>query len=305
MNNLLQKIRLPTWDRVGLSVQGARTSTEVLQKSCLTWNVAQSAIQWLDMNGTLQVADTFKCNYRDDNGKLLGVVGRNYTVVQNADAFAFVDCMIAEGVQYERIGWLRGGAKVWLLAKMPERKILHDTYTPYLLISNGHDGKTSINVSVISVRMACWNTINVALRPVKQRWSFSHTINVKSRLSRAQETLILAQKYMTELTDRSEKLATIKLSASDVEHYIDRLFPDKETDIAKRNNEERIARFRNCYAVADLDNVRGTAYGFLMAVSDYTSHKPVLTQRQRESHFRRTVLEPAPMLELASSFFAA
>jgi phage/plasmid-like protein (TIGR03299 family) len=305
MNELLQNTRLPAWDQVGLSVTGARTSTEVLQKSCLAWNVAQASVQWLDMNGTLQVDDSFKCNYRDDNGRLLGVVGRDYTVVQNADAFAFVDYLISEGVRYEKVGCLHGGKKVWLLAKMPEHKILHDTYSPYLLISNGHDGKTSVNVAVTPVRMACWNTLNVALRQAKQRWSFRHTLNVMSQFSLAVKILTLAQTYMEELEARSEKLATIKLSASDVENYIDRLFPDKETDIAKRNNEERIARFRNCYAVADLDNVRGTAYGFLMAVSDYTSHKSVLTQRQRECHFRRTVLEPAPMLELASSFFAA
>jgi phage/plasmid-like protein (TIGR03299 family) len=302
---LLQETRLPAWDRVGLSVAGARTSTEVLRKSSLSWNVAQAPVQWFDMNNSLQVADTHRCNYRDDTGALLGIVGRDYTVVQNSDAFAFVDYLIDEGVEYEKVGWLRGGARVWMLAKMPEHKILHDAYSPYLLITNGHDGKTSVNVAVTPVRMACWNTLNVALRQSKQRWSFSHTRGVMSRLSLAQQTLSLAKSYMSELEARAEELVSIALSASDEEEYIRRLFPERETDIANKNNEERRLRFRSCYAVNDLDNVRGTAYGFLMAVSDFTSHKPVLTQRQRECHFVRTVVQPSDLLATASSFFAA
>lgn len=311
MNELLQTLtsnedtRLPAWHRVGLNVQGARTSADVLQKAFMTWNVAQAPVQWMDMNGTLHIDDTYKCNFRDDNCRLLGIVGRDYTIVQNSDAFAFVDHLIGEGVQYERVGSLRGGARIWLLAKLLEHNILHDVFSPYLLITNGHDGRTSINVAVTPVRMACWNTLNLALQQAQQRWSFSHTLNVKSRLSLAQQTLTLARTYMAQLEARSEKLATMALSISDEEAYIKRLFPEKKSETANRNNEERIARFRNCYAVPDLDNVRGTAYGFLMAVSDYTSHKTMETQKQRESHFLRTVVQPAGLLELASSFFAA
>ena len=109
----------------------------------------------MDIDGTLRINDSYMCNYRDDNGALLGIVGRGYTVVQNTDAFEFADHLIGEGVQYEYVGSNKGGKRVWLLAKMPERTILHDAYAPYLLFANGHDGNTAINVCMTPMRVAC------------------------------------------------------------------------------------------------------------------------------------------------------
>lgn len=297
-------VRQPAWHGLGTVVQDTATSASALLKAQLSWNVAQSPILWTDADGILRTDDSYMCNYREDTGALLGIVGRNYTVVQNADAFAFTDHLIGEGVQYEFVGSNRGGKRAWILAKMPERTILHDAYAPYLLFSNGHDGRTAINVSMTPVRVACWNTMNIALARARQRWSFSHTTNVISRLAQARETLALADIYMTTLEAHVEQLVSIKLKPSQEESFIRRLFPAKESAVAKRHNEERIARFRSCYAEVDLDNVRGTAYGFLAAVSDYTSHKYLHTAKQREKHFLQTVAQPSVMLTLAASFFA-
>ena len=44
------------------------------------------------------------------NGKVLGVVGNQYRILQNADALAAIDSLMASGeVRYETIGELYGG----------------------------------------------------------------------------------------------------------------------------------------------------------------------------------------------------
>jgi phage/plasmid-like protein (TIGR03299 family) len=298
-------VRQPAWHGLGINLRDVPTADAALKKATLSWNVAQAPVQWMEADGTLRIDGSYMCNYRDDTGTLLGIVGHGYTVVQNADAFEFADHLIGEGVQYEYVGSNRGGKRVWLLAKMPEQMILQDAYAPYLLFANGHDGKTAINVCMTPVRLACWNTMNLALRCAKQRWSFCHTTNVISRLTQARETLALASTYLTALKMRAEKLASIKVSRSREEAFIKQLFPAKESAVANRNNDERIARFRNCYAEPDLDNFRGTAYGLLAAVSDYTSHKSLHTDKQRERHFFQTVVQPAGLLSLSSSLLAA
>ena len=297
-------LRQPAWHGLGTALHDATTSAAALQTAKLSWNVAQSPVQWMEADGTLRIDGSYMCNYRDDTGSLLGVVGRGYTVVQNTDAFEFADHLIGEGLQYEYVGSHKGGKRVWLLAKMPERTILHDAYAPYLLFANGHDGKTAINVCMTPMRVACWNTMNLALTNAKQRWSFSHTTNVISRLAQARKTLALASTYLTALEAKVEKLAAIKLDRTQEATLIKRLFPEKVSAVAQRNNEARIARFQSCYAAADLDNVRGTAYGFLAAVSDYTSHKYLHTDKQRERHFMQTVAQPAEMLTFAASLLA-
>jgi phage/plasmid-like protein (TIGR03299 family) len=258
----------------------------------------------MDEAGTLCVDDSFKCNYREDNGVLLGVVSKDYTVVQNDEAFSFTDYLLGEGVQYETAGLLKGGRATWVLAKMPERKILQDAYSPYLLFMNGHDGTRAVTVCMTPIRVVCWNTVNLALRSAKQKWSFKHTANVHSRLTMAKQTMGLASTYMQALAERSEQLAAIKVSPVEFNTFTETLFPKTGTTVGNSKSVVNIERFLNCYYSPDLANFTGTAYGFMMAVADYASHKPIRDERYRESHFVNTVTKPADLLELSATFFA-
>jgi len=299
--------RQAAWNGLGIPLREASTSANVLEQAGLLWNVSQSPIQWMAANGTLQINEQQLCNYRDDTGDLLGVVGKGYTVVQNKTAFAFTDILFEEGVRYERAGSVKGGRLVWLLAKMPEQRIVQDAYAPYLLIINGHDGRTPVNVCMTPIRVACQNTINLALKQATHRWTFTHTINVMNRMNDAQQTLALASEYMKRLETTAEKLVAMKMSQSELSVSVNRLFPMKGTAISDKHTQENIDRFMQCYNESDLDNVRGTAYGFLMAISDYTTHVPFRTNnitKARERHFMKTVMQPDPLLATAFDMFA-
>ena len=68
-------VRQPAWHGLGTVLQNVATSADALKRAKLSWNVAQSPVQWMDTDGTLRVNDSYMCNYRDDNGALLGIVG--------------------------------------------------------------------------------------------------------------------------------------------------------------------------------------------------------------------------------------
>jgi hypothetical protein len=82
------------------------------------------------------------------------------------------------------------------------------------------------------------------------------------------------------------------------------LFPKTGTTVGDSRSVTNIERFLNCYYAPDLANFTGTAYGFMLAVADYASHKPVKNAKSRESHFVNTVARPADLLEQATTFFA-
>jgi phage/plasmid-like protein (TIGR03299 family) len=230
-----------------------------------------------------------------------------YKVVQNSDAFSFADHLLGEGVRYETAGSVRGGRLVWILAKMPEQKILGDAFDPYLLLLNGFDGKTPVSVCMTPVRVVCKNTINMALANTLRYWSCCHHSNVMTKIVEAQKTLCLTDRYIESLKEESERLVVIKISQTELQDYIALLFPAKTGKTANANQLVRIARFNECYEASDLDNVRGTASGFLMAVSDYTNHIDFKTkneQQQRENHFIKTVVQPSTLLSNTTALFA-
>ena len=296
--------RRPAWHGLGTTIGNAPTSSDALRISGLDWRVVQAPVQWMDEVGSIRVDDSYKVNYREDNGALLGVVSKDYTVVQNNEAFSFTDYLLGEGVQYETAGSLKGGRATWVLAKMPEQRILQDAYSPFLLFMNGHDGTRAVTVCMTPVRVACWNTVNLALRSAKQKWSFKHTANVHSRLTMAKQTMGLAHSYMQALAERSEQLASTKVSSTEFKTYTDALFPKTGTSVGDNRTLMNIEKFLNCYWSPDLANFTGTAYGFMMAVADYVSHKPIKNERFRESHFVNTVARPADLLTQSATFFA-
>src|SRR5690606_9637720 len=60
----------------------------------------------------------FYATMRTDNETVLGVVGKDYEVVQNVDAFSFFDAIVGgDGIQYETAGALGNGERIFITAK--------------------------------------------------------------------------------------------------------------------------------------------------------------------------------------------
>jgi phage/plasmid-like protein (TIGR03299 family) len=220
-----------------------------------------------------QVED-WVANVRSDTGETLGIVGKGYKVVQNKEAFAFTDLLLGEGVRYESAGSLRAGRRVWLLAKMPETKILGDKVEPYLVFSNGHDGNAAVKVAMTPVRVVCMNTLNIALSGASRFWSTSHQGDIAKKLEDAQRTLELATKYMDALDEASQRLADIQITKDLLADITTQLFPlpkdQKRHSLVYEMRKEFMFRYE---AAPDLARFRGTGWGVVNAASDFAGHR--------------------------------
>jgi hypothetical protein len=100
----------------------------------------------------------------------------------------------------------------------------------------------------------------------------------------------------------AEKLTLRKITDADVNRMSLDFFPTADGVIGQRNLERR-EQLLSCYRQYDLDNVRGTAYGFLLAVSDYASHYQLpatgVSESRRERFFERTIMHESPILQRA------
>jgi phage/plasmid-like protein (TIGR03299 family) len=157
--------RKPTWDGLGVKVETALTSKDALKQSGLDWIVKQTPIY----TGGGNHIPNYKANVRDKDNGILGIVSDRYQIVQNFEAFEFTDNLLGMGVRYETAGSLQSGRRVWLLARLPERYVINgERIEPYLVFSNSHDGSAAITVAMTPIRIACMNTLNLALRYAKR-----------------------------------------------------------------------------------------------------------------------------------------
>ena len=263
-------VREKPWHGLGTIVQEAPTSRDALHLAGLDWTVRQEPVIYKEQDSG------YFMNIRSTDDKVLGVVGGRYKPVQNVDAFSLVVGLVGEGVTYETAGSLSTGKRIWLLAKMPDVKILGDVVEPYMCLTNSHDGFGSLKVCMTPVRVVCQNTLNLALNGAKRAWNVRHTGSIENKMAAAKQTLGLANNYMNAIAETAEDLYKIKIAPKDFELMSEKIFPITAEMSARKEESQALLReqLKHAWEMDDLGNIKGTAWGFMNAVADMTTHKP-------------------------------
>jgi len=282
--------RFVPWHGLGTPVEDAPTSKDAIIMAGLDWNVESRKI--FDVNGN--EIPGYIANTRDKDNSVLGIVSDKYKIVQNSEAFEFTDSLLNEGITYETAGSLKDGKTIWLLAKMPEQKILGDKFDPYICFMNTHDGTGAIRVCMTPVRVVCNNTLNFALSTAKRMWSAKHMGNIQMKLEEARETLGLANKYMLALENEADRLANIKVSDDKLNEILDLMFPIdyvKDTPRKITSIQELKSGLLKCYEAPDIKQFRGTAWGIMNAATDMVAHTEPrrLTKNYQENNWGKII----------------
>lgn len=299
-------VRKTPWHGLGTRVEEALTSQDALHYSGLDWTVQQEPL----MTETFKDVPGFRANVRSDNGKILGIVGDKYKVVQNHEAFAFTDDLIGEGVRYETAGSLNGGRKVWMLARLPERyRLMDEEVNPFIVFTNSHDGSGAIRVAPTPVRVVCQNTLNLALTTAKRSWSMMHTSGVQAKLDEAHDALFKADFYMKALQNEAERLSMQMVSDRQVLKWIDELLPLEEN--ASEKQMLNIARLRNdltrrYFDAPDLVLLPKNGWRFINAVSDFATHaQPIRETKSYQQNLFAKTIEGHPVIDKAMRLLSA
>lgn len=180
-----------------------------------------------------------KATMRTDLDKALGITSDTYGIVQNIDAFKFVD-MLCSGLEADRTekptieccGVLGNGERVFITCKMPQDIIINprtdDRIETYVVFTTSHDGSGAVRCMVTNVRVVCQNTLNYAMRHNSGRISFRHSSKVMSRIDLlnkenaefAYKTLGLWREYESSFKESLEHLRNIKVSERDLDNII-------------------------------------------------------------------------------------
>jgi len=122
---------------------------------------------------------------RTDTDEVLGLVGRDYNVVQNIAAFGFFDNIVGagSGIRYETAGCLCRGQNIFITAKLPDyiRVGRDDLIEQYLFLTSSHDGSGSITIAFTPVRIVCANTLNAAMRHKSNCIKIRHTARATNK----------------------------------------------------------------------------------------------------------------------------
>lgn len=266
---------------------------EAIEASGLGWQVSLAPLQIMSRANMVatgiseDIADKFSgchdkfvdkfATVRMSDNSVLGVVSSSYTPLQNEKAFEFFQPYLDSGsCTIDTCGSLFCGQKVWILAKLNREPldINGDKVDKFLLISNGHDGKTSVKVSLNPIRVVCANTLTLA-HSVKaaQTIRIRHSSQVETNLKLIQESINTIDNCFETTAELYRKMQNKHINQNDLRRFmkvvlkIDENIPDKDLPTRTNNRLDELINL----ALNGKGNSGKTLWDCFNGVSEFTS----------------------------------
>jgi len=285
------------WHGLGKIVTDYPTSAEALLFAGLDYAVEKRPIFTYDTENHKADGESgikipeievtgYYATMRTDTDQVLGLVGRDYKIVQNTDAFTFFDSIVGgDGILYETAGALgENGAKIFITAKLPGyiKVGSDDLIEKYIFLTTSHDGTGSITAAFTPIRIVCQNTLSMALNNCSNVLKIRHTESAQDRLKQAHKIMGISNKLTDELDGIFNAWVKVRITDKQVMQLIQHaMAPSKEVldNIRKGEHDELSTAFTNICEKAftysmvsptqQTETTKSTLFGAFNAVTGY------------------------------------
>lgn len=275
----------PAWNSLATPIPAGMNEIDgVLQVAGLDWTteLRQVRYSWMgnDLTPEIREAPGSFVTVRSDTGAPLGVVGSQYTPLQNRAAFEFLQDLVQDyNVPFSTAGSFRGGSKVFVSMEVPSGVTIDadgvgDHIRMFLLAINTHDGSGAWGVSATPWRPVCRNTERLAVQHAVTSWRIRHTRNATARVDEARRTLSLTTEYMRRFQAEQEQLIRTDMYVDDFQDVINGLWAAPEDGAATRAVSSHAKRRDTLTGLFTMESERcgRNAYAAERAITGYLDH---------------------------------
>jgi phage/plasmid-like protein (TIGR03299 family) len=269
--------------------------------------------------GSGELVPDYLLNVRDDSHRVVGIVRQRYRIVQNSQAPAFLDPLIDAGeASYHAAGELHGGSQVWWLLRLagdtPLGGVAGERLETFILLTNSHNGSTSLSAAVVGLRPRSLCTLVWPLRGIRRTLAVRHTDSAADGAPAARRILALALDYQAGLAAMAERMLQVPVNEDRFAAFVRTLIPARRRlrrdgrtvnqrgiTMAEKANHLIARIYFEHEALAD---IRGTLWGAVQAAQFYADHETInrttADASRGENRFKRLTSEP----NLGSKAFA-
>jgi len=290
--------RIPAWHNLGVVSQLEMTAQEALTALGGGYSFDKKPVL-VEFNGEMQnVNDSYaivrSATVDDNTERIFNYVTGRYNIIQPLAVCTMFDEFVVEPV--ETMGMLGKGEKLFLTWTLPSFDVYGDKINTYGLIAVGYDGKFGVNLNVVTTRVVCQNTWNVAISEAERAgnkdgfgriWSGKHhSPNIERDFGIWMEHIQdQALADATQAKTMFERMANVPMHTDDFYKVLFGVYPnpkavpanypikliadkqathEKQLKYAQNDREMTMALFEG--AGTDIDK---TAFGGFNAVTEY------------------------------------
>lgn len=248
--NAIAYVGATPWHKLGQQIAPDAPIGDWMKAAGLDWSVSTRPLY---LEGMKDPIPGFKALARDDDDKVLDVVGSDWEPIQNYQAFEFFERFCKAGaLTLETAGSLRGGRDVWVLAKASEAFELpgHDKMESYVLFDNPHQRGRAALIIPTPIRVVCANTQGWALEKHermerKMEARFTHVGAGRYSIESAQEQLAIIEANFKAFEQFARFLAKRRCRKSQFEQFVTKVYgltelkSDDAGAVARRREHNR------------------------------------------------------------------
>jgi phage/plasmid-like protein (TIGR03299 family) len=260
-----------------------------LQSAGMDWSIKETEVLYSVAESGLHMkpyADS-KVLFRSDTLAPLSVVSNRYKVVQPHDVLEFYrDLVSAGGFELETAGVLKGGKKLWALARTGQETMLKggDRVKAYLLLATSCDGTLCTTAQFTSVRVVCNNTLQLAVGDRAGAVKVPHS--TKFDPAAVKQELGIGLNAWDSFMSSIRTLAERKVNKFEAMNFLVDVLGDRDIPLAEQPNQKGLQSVHALFAGngkgSALAAADGTAWGLLNAVTEYVDHQ----RRARSQDYR-------------------
>ena len=187
---------------------------------------------------------------RTDTQALLGVVSKQYEIVQNDSLLRMAE-FIREEVDMDCVIVLSHGAKICFTATLrgAETDIVPgDTVKRRIVGYLGHDGKTGCGAMFTNIRVVCQNTLTAAMGDASARSSITHKNGANNNFDQLINSIDVARQDFVVECDLMREFSRTSMGFDAFREFVDEVYNVEEGQVF-RKREKLEAAFKSGHGI--------------------------------------------------------
>ena len=224
---------------------------------------------------------------RTDKQTLLGIVSKQYEIVQNESLLRMAE-FIREEVDMDTVVVLNHGAKIAFTALIrgaSQDVVPGDTVKRRIVGYLGHDGKTGCGAIFTSIRVVCSNTLVSAMNHgVKS--SIIHKTGAAENFDALIQSIDIARETFLTEVEMMQQMAETSITPVDFRHYLEQVYAKQLGEEKELEDLRKYSALQDAYQTGIGGNYApGTLWQALNAVTEVETSTKACTRAKQQSKF--------------------
>lgn len=268
--------RQAVWHKLGQYLEDGASIETWKQQAGMDWMINSSPLMY-NGKADIIVDDRMQILHRSDDESRLGIVSKDYKVVQPGEVLEFFrDLTEANQMKLSAAGTLFGGAKFWATAEIGKDAFITngDKISGFLLLMSSADGSSSTVAKLTSTRVVCNNTLQIALNS-KSRNAIKITHSKKFDPKQVKIDMGLIDVAWDSFVTNLKTLANKSMTDDAAQNFFAKLItPDNAAvDMELLRTQRHVDAMMHFYKNgAGAEMSYGTRWGALNAVTELYTH---------------------------------